>query len=477
MLRALAPRTRILACLILAAAAAACSGSAVAHPEDAPPPPTPEQMLRTEVEGWRGTPYRDHGTTREGIGSAGFVNAVFTSTYGVDIPATHDQQIRTGKLVEREALLPGDLVFFEGRGFGPFRPRFVGIFLGDGEVALAHKDVGVAVVPLTGAPGGATFKTARRVPLTPVAGAPTFDAAKYGANRAALLRDIAVAWSGTLYRQAGTTFDGIGNREFVSAVYEAIHEAELDGMPGAWATMGDPIARDALEPGDIVIYEPPGFGQLLSQRHAGIYIGDGDFVHAVRGSAVTISQLDDDRWSKAFRTARRLDPETLARIRETRAEAARHGAPSVPAESPSVPSSPLVIPAAAAGDERRLREAVQPWHGTPYRIGGTTKSGVDCSAFVRAVYTDTYRVDLPRTAAEQEGLGAAIERRHLQTGDLVFFRTQGMGPLFRSRHVGVYLGNGEFAHASGKRGVTISRLDDYYWNKKYAAARRLSPST
>jgi cell wall-associated NlpC family hydrolase len=99
---------------------------------------------------------------------------------------------------------------------------------------------------------------------------------------------------------------------------------------------------------------------------------------------------------------------------------------------------------------------------------------VDCSAFVRAVYEDVYDVELPRTAEEQERLGAKVEKEALESGDLVFFRTQGMGPLFRSRHVGVYLGNGVFAHASGKRGVTTSRLDDYYWSRKYATARRLA---
>ena len=89
-------------------------------------------------------------------------------------------------------------------------------------------------------------------------------------------------------------------------------------------------------------------------------------------------------------------------------------------------------------------------------------------------YREAFEVSLPRTSKEQEQLGREVARAELETGDLVFFRTQGMGPLFRSRHVGVYLGGGEFVHVSGKRGVTISRLDDYYWNKKYATARRLA---
>ncbi len=126
--------------------------------------------------------------------------------------------------------------------------------------------------------------------------------------------------------------------------------------------------------------------------------------------------------------------------------------------------------------ERQLRDAVDPWKGTPYRLGGTSKSWADCSALVRSLYQDVYGVQLPRTAEEQERLGAKIDRRNLVAGDLIFFRTQGMGPFFKSRHVGLYLGNGEFAQASGRLGVNIARLDNRYWNKKYAGARRLPKS-
>ena len=74
----------------------------------------------------------------------------------------------------------------------------------------------------------------------------------------------------------------------------------------------------------------------------------------------------------------------------------------------------------------------------------------------------------------RSSLGAKIDRQSLVAGDLIFFRTQGMGPLFKSRHVGVYLGGGEFAQSSGSKGVNIARLDNYYWNKKYEGARRPS---
>jgi cell wall-associated NlpC family hydrolase len=454
----------------------------------AAPLPSPEQRLRTEFEKWKSTPFRQHGTSHEGIDGPGLVRAMVHNALGLDVPATYERQFRTGKLVERDALAPGDLVFFEGTGFGPFRARWVGLYLGKEEAALAHKDAGVTVVKLSDARWKAAFKTARRLPTDPNLKPPAFDVGKYGTNRAALLREIAEAWSGTLYRQNGTTFDGIGNHEFVREVYEAIHEEELTGNPSKWDDMGEGVGRDDLEPGDIILYQAVGLGSLFNQRHAGIYLGDGDFVHSVKGAAVTISQLEEPRWQSAFRMARRIDPETLDRVRAARAAARATPKPSTPATGargmpPPEPAPPPAVTAPAAPPapkhsvtvvEQRLRDAIQPWYGTPYKIGGTSKSGVDCSAFTRAVFEAAFRFQLPRTAEEQERLGNKIDRRSLQTGDLVFFRTQGMGPFFRSRHVGVYLGGGEFAHASGKKGVTISRLDNSYWNKKYATARRLA---
>jgi cell wall-associated NlpC family hydrolase len=450
-------------------------------PATAPPEPSFESLLRREFEKWRVVPYRDNGTTTTGIGNAPFVRAMFRGVFKVEIPDAYDEQIRTGKLVDRGALEPGDLVFFEGRGIGPFRSKTVGIVVGSNEVALARKEDGVIVAKLSDDRWASIYKTARRMPLGEVT-PPTFDLAKYGSDRATLLRDIAQAWAGTLYKAGGTTFEGIGNDEFVREVYGAIYETNLAGDPKTWATMGRAVSRDALEPGDIVLYEASGIGGLLSQRHAGLYIGNGEFVSAVRGSAVAISKLGDARWAKAYRAGRRIDPDVLARIEEERAlrraGARAAGAASTGVGAKAAGATPGALastapPRTLSDRERQLREVTEAWRGTPYKLGGTSRSGIDCSAFSRVVYTDVYQTTLPRTAEEQEKLGEKVDRDSLESGDLVFFRTQGMGPLFRSRHVGVYLGGGEFAQASGRRGVTISRLDDHYWSRKYHTGRRI----
>lgn len=461
---------------------------------------TLEAALRSEVASWKKVPYREDGTTRRGIGNPGFVRAILKAALSVEVPSNVDQQMKTGKLVEQNALEPGDLVFFEGkRGFGPFGPRakFVGVALGKNQVALAEKELGVAIVRLSDERWKDSYKTARRTPTDPGA-APIFDVASYGENRAALMRDVAKAWVGTLYKQGGTTFDGIGNDEFVRSIYEAIYDTELEGTPKTWPTMGVAVKRTALEPGDIILYEAVGIGKFVNQRHAGLYIGDGEFVHAVKGSAVTISKLKEKRWNEAYKMARRIDPDVLARqeeLREARrAEQAARAAAGRGAASPGAlrpdaeegegalaprtgSTARATPPRTPSEGEARLRDAVEPWRGTPYKIGGTSKSGVDCSALVQALYDEVYGVKLPRTAEEQERLGAKIDRRSLETGDLVFFRTKGMGPLFKARHVGVYLGGGEFAQSSGRLGVNVARLDNRYWNKKYEAARRLPKGT
>jgi cell wall-associated NlpC family hydrolase len=277
------------------------------------------------------------------------------------------------------------------------------------------------------------------------------------ANREALLREVARAWSGTPYRNHGTTFQGIGNAEFVREVYGAAFDADLAGDPARWRTMGAPVERKKLEPGDLVLYDADPLTHFRKELHAGVYIGDGEFVASVRGAAVAILKLGEGRWKTVFQTARRIEP-----------------VPG-PRSSPSARSTANATTATAAmGDaERRLRDVEDRWHGTPYKLGGAGKSGIDCSAFSRLLYAEVYHVELPRTVEEQETVGTAVARNRLQAGDLVFFRTQAMGPQFRSRHVGVYLGHGEFAQASGSRGVTISRLDDPYWHERYKTARRM----
>lgn len=116
----------------------------------------------------------------------------------------------------------------------------------------------------------------------------------------------------------------------------------------------------------------------------------------------------------------------------------------------------------------RMFEFIDEWYGTPYRLGGTTKKGIDCSAFSQYLFVAVYGISLPRTAREQYKLSSRISRTELKEGDLIFFNTRG-----GVSHVGVYLQNNKFVHASTSGGVMISDIFDEYWVRRFIGVGRL----
>jgi len=117
----------------------------------------------------------------------------------------------------------------------------------------------------------------------------------------------------------------------------------------------------------------------------------------------------------------------------------------------------------------RLLKQYAAWKGTHYHMGGSSHRGVDCSALMQHLFSESAALSLPRTAAEQMRHGRAVSRGELKPGDLVFFKTG-----CSQRHVGVFIGGDEFIHASTSQGVTISSLSNDYWRAHYQAARRIA---
>ncbi|MGA9120947.1 MAG: C40 family peptidase [Bacteroidota bacterium] len=105
----------------------------------------------------------------------------------------------------------------------------------------------------------------------------------------------------------------------------------------------------------------------------------------------------------------------------------------------------------------------------PYRYGGSTRDGIDCSAFTSLMYASAVGLSLPRSASEQYRVGSRVTKSELRFGDLVFFRTLGR----RVSHVGIFLENDIFAHASVSEGVTFSSLESKYYKQRYVGARRI----
>jgi cell wall-associated NlpC family hydrolase len=121
-----------------------------------------------------------------------------------------------------------------------------------------------------------------------------------------------------------------------------------------------------------------------------------------------------------------------------------------------------------AGKTDNIIKTAEKYLKTPYRFGGESPKGFDCSGFVKFVY-DKNGKKLPRSADVQYMQGKKVDQSKLKPGDLVFFTTYAPG----ASHVGIYYGSGKFIHTSSSRGVMISRLDETYWKPRYLGARRI----
>jgi len=129
------------------------------------------------------------------------------------------------------------------------------------------------------------------------------------------------------------------------------------------------------------------------------------------------------------------------------------------------------IPSPGPMDEASAREALHrfylDWQKVPYRAGGMTKHAVDCSGLAVLAYREIFGISLPRTSREQADFGRTIHTGPFKPGDLLFFRTGSF-----QHHIGLYFKDNTFIHASSSRGVTLSRLDDPYWQQSFRKASR-----
>jgi len=118
----------------------------------------------------------------------------------------------------------------------------------------------------------------------------------------------------------------------------------------------------------------------------------------------------------------------------------------------------------------RLGQVAHGYLGIRYRYGGMNRNGTDCSGLVCMIYNDVAKAKLPHSSRRQRQLGRVVALRNAKCGDLVFFRGGIFGAI---THVGIYLDNNRFIHASTKRGVIYSRLEEEYYKKRFAEVRRI----
>ena len=118
-----------------------------------------------------------------------------------------------------------------------------------------------------------------------------------------------------------------------------------------------------------------------------------------------------------------------------------------------------------------LYSFIDDWYGTSYHLGGQDKSGIDCSGFAKKLYESVFSTEIAHSSVELFSTCKRVKKAgDIEEGDLVFFKTHGK----RISHVGVYLANDYFVHASTSQGVVISNLKDEYWHRRYAGAGKAS---
>jgi len=117
-----------------------------------------------------------------------------------------------------------------------------------------------------------------------------------------------------------------------------------------------------------------------------------------------------------------------------------------------------------------LLKEYKKWKGTPYRYGGDSFRGVDCSSFIQQVYYDAFGIKIPRTTKQQAKIGYRVTKANSKSGDLIFFKTG-----YDTRHTGIIVEKDKFMHTSSKVGVTISSMYNPYWRSKFWKIKRVLP--
>jgi probable lipoprotein NlpC len=124
-------------------------------------------------------------------------------------------------------------------------------------------------------------------------------------------------------------------------------------------------------------------------------------------------------------------------------------------------------------ENKDLIREVSGWIGTPYKYGGSDRSGTDCAGFTMSVYKKVFNIGLYRSATDQVKNTELIEKINLKCGDLVFFKISGN----HVSHVGLYIADNKFVHASSKRGVVVNDLNEDYYKKYFYSAGRVKLMT
>jgi cell wall-associated NlpC family hydrolase len=245
----------------------------------------------------------------------------------------------------------------------------------------------------------------------------------------------AVEYIGTPYKSGGTDpktgFDSSG---FVQHVFKQALNAEIPRTISAQWELGEKVARNALQAGDVIFFSKSGSTALT---HVAIYMGNDKIIHTTFSKGVQVTFLEKSSyWSSTYAGAKRIK-----------------------GEPPISMGNPLVA------------EAMN-YLGTPYVFGSETpEAGFDCSGFVRYTFEKALGIYLPRSTDQQWQVGKNIALKDIQPGDVIFFSDTYRAGI---SHNGIYVGNGRFIHANRKYSVSIAYLSSEYWQSKFTGVKRFT---
>lgn len=186
----------------------------------------------------------------------------------------------------------------------------------------------------------------------------------------------------------------------------------------------------------------------------GIKVDRSDGVFSINTSKAVKKFQKKFKKQYKLKTTGLLDETTYNAIR---AEAAKKGG-----------QKPITTGTIGSGKASDIVKTAAQYKGVPYRFGGTTPSGFDCSGYIMYVFGQ-HNIKTTRSADTQFKEGVFVLKKDLRPGDLVFFETYEKG----ASHAGIYAGSGKFWHASSSKGVMLSGLEENYWKKRYLGSRRI----
>ena len=274
---------------------------------------------------------------------------------------------------------------------------------------------------------------------------------------------FALVWAGTAVAAPLLTLGARGHD--VRIVQEALQKAgyAIEGVTGVFDEATEEAVRAFQR------------DQRLTESGA----VDRETWHALRRRPVTASaEPAPEQTAPAAEPSAKAEPpappsdraEPTAKTKESKPAKEKEKKPEKKEPSPpaakKVPEREAFLPREEAA---RLIATAKKYMGTPYRFGGTTPKGFDCSGFVQFVF-HRHGFAIPRAADEQYYLGKKIKnRQELEPGDLVFFTTYEKG----ASHCGIYLGKNQFIHVSSRRGVRVDSLDDEYWKPRWYGGKHI----